>query len=168
MQDLRFLRQTQLGVYNEDDCQGIHPDVIHRHYGTTHTRVHRHMDQTGAGHPPEECDDNLEEPLPSLIGEVVQDQDPNIRHDAIPTADHEPPLTTPELLALFSNSIIALRSDEALLHSIAGQVTVWDPVEAIKVGHRRRKELVISLEDAVWERRALLWIAALRLLDNLV
>ena len=42
------------------------------------------------------------------------------------------------------------------------------PVEAVKVGHRRQKELVISLSDAAWERRALLWAVALRLLDNLV
>ena len=39
-------------------------------------------------------------------------------------------------------------------------------MEVIKVGHRQQKELVISLEDVVWERRALLWLAALRLLDN--
>lgn len=168
VQDLRFLRQTQLGVYNKDDCQGIHPDVIQQHYGTTHAQVHRHPDQTGAGHPPEECEDDLEEPLPSLIGEVIQDQDPNIRHDTILTANHKAPFTTPELLELFSNSIAALRGDEALSHSIAGQPIMWDPVEVIGVGHRRQKELMVSLEDTVWERRGLLWIAALRVLNHLV
>jgi len=99
---------------------------------------------------------------------VIQDQDPNIRHDAIPTADCEAPFTTPELLALFSESITALQSDEALLRSIAGQVIAWDPVEVIKVGHRRRKELVVSLEDPTWKRRALLWVATLRVLGTLV
>ena len=168
VQDLRFLRQTQLGIYDEDDCEGIHPDIIRQYYGTTHTQARRHADQTGAGHPPEECDDDLTEPLPCLVGEVVQDQGPNIRHDPIPTADHEAPSTTPELLALFSSSIDTLRSDEALLRSIIGQAVGWDPVEVLRVGHRRQKGLVVSLNDAVWERRALLWIAALRLLENLI
>lgn len=163
MQDLRFLRQTQLGVYDEDDCQGIHPDIIQQYYGTTGTHVHRYADQTGAGHPPEEYEDDL-------VGTVVESQDPNVRHDAIPTADHEAPLTTPELLAVFSEAIAILQSDdhEGILRSVVGHAIMWDPVEVVKVGHRRRKELVISLDDVVWEKRALLWIAALRLLDGLV
>ena len=52
--------------------------------------------------------------LPSLVGDMIQDQDPNIQHDTIPTPDHKAPLAMPELLALFSNSITTLRSDEAL------------------------------------------------------
>jgi hypothetical protein len=180
-----------MGIYDEDDCQGVHPDVIHQYYGTTRARVRQRVGQTGAGHPPEEYDDNdsgndnndgnddtgdddgggndnLTPPLPSLVGEVIQDQDPNIRHDAIPTPDRKAPVTTPENLALFSESITILQSDKALLRSITGQAITWDPVEAINVGHRRRKELVVSVEGAAWEQRALLWIAALRLLDNLV
>ena len=170
MQDLRFIRQTELGVYNEDDCQGVHPDVIQEYHGTTWTQVHRSADQTGAGHPPEEYDDSLMGPLPELIGEVAEDQGPNIRHDAIPTADHGPPLIAPECLELFSDAVAVLRchNDDDLLRSIAGQVIIWDPVEVIKVGHRQQKELVISLEDVAWERRALLWFAALHLLDHLL
>jgi len=101
---------------------------------------------------------------------VVQDQNLDIRHDSIPTADHEaPPTLSPERLTLFSDCLAALRNDDQgdLLHSIAGQAFVWDPVEMMGVGHRRQKELVISLEDTVWERRALVWLAALRVLDNL-
>lgn len=108
------------------------------------------------------------EPLPDLVGEVIQDQGPNIRHDPIPTADHEAPLTTPELLTLFSSSVDTLRSDEVLLRSIVGQAIVWDPVEVITVGCGRQKDLMVSLVGTMWERRALLWIAVLRLLENLV
>lgn len=137
--------------------------MIQQYYGTTKTQVYRHVDQTGAGHPPEEYENDL-------VDDVVESQDPNIRHDAIPTADHEAPLTAPELLAAFSEAIATLRNDEheGILRSIVGHAIVWDPVEAVKVGHRRQKELVISLSDAAWERRALLWAVALRLLDNLV
>jgi hypothetical protein len=59
------------------------------------------VDQTGAGHPLEEYKDDL-------IGDVVEDQDPNIQHDAIPTADREAPSTTPELLVVFFNAITTL------------------------------------------------------------
>jgi len=80
------------------------------------------------------------------------------------------PLTAPELLAVFSEAISTLRSDdnEAVLRSIVGHAVEWDPVEVVKVGHRGCKELVISLSNVMWERRALLWAAALRLLDGLV
>jgi hypothetical protein len=161
--DLRLFQQTQLGVYNEDDCQGVHPGIIEQYYGTIKAQVHQCADQTGAGHPPEEYEDDL-------IGKVIEDQDPNIRHEAIPTADHEPPLTAPGLLATFFEAITTLQSSdhEGTLRSIVDHPTVWDPVEVIKVGHQGQKELVISLSDATWERKALLWAAALCLLDSLV
>jgi len=41
-------------------------------------------------------------------------------------------------------------------------------VEVIQVGHRGQKELMVSLEDAVWEKRGLLWIAVLHSLESLV
>ena len=165
VQDLRFLRQTQLGIYNEDDYEAIHPDIMHQYKETALARTHQHTDQTSVGHPSEGSEDDLVEPL---IAKVVQDQGPNIRHELIPTADHEVPLTTPELLALFSRFIDILRSNEDLLRSIVDQAIVWDSVEVIWVWHRGQKELVVSLKDAVWEKRGLLWIAALHSLESLV
>ena len=98
--------------------------MIQQYYGTTKTQVYRHVDQTGAGHPPEEYENDL-------VDDVVESQDPNIRHDAIPTADHEAPLTAPELLAAFSEAIATLRNDEheGILRSIVGHAIVWDPVD---------------------------------------
>ena len=45
---------------------------------------------------------------------------------------------------------------------------MWDLVEVMSVGHQRQKELVVSLVGAAWERRALLWLAAIRVLDSLI
>ena len=165
-QDLRFLRQTELGVYEEDDCEGVHPDTIQEYYGTTEDRVQRWAGQTGAGHPPEEVDDN--HTGLALIDSVIQDQDSDIRHDPIPTPNNEPPMS-PELLMTFSNCLAALRSDSQgnLLRSIAGETLPWNPVEVMRVGRRRQKELRISFVDGAWERRALLWLAAIRVLDGL-
>lgn len=154
-----------MGVYNEDDCEGIHPDAIQEYYGTTREHVRRETGQTGAGHPPEEYDNDYVET--DLVDKVIQDQDSDIRHDSIPTADHEAPSVSPEHLTLFSDCLAALQNDhqDELLRSVADQAFVWDPVEVMRVGHRRQKEVLISLEDVAWERRVLLWLAALRLLD---
>jgi hypothetical protein len=156
-----------LGFYDEDDCEGIHPDTIQEYYGTTQAHVKRGVDQTGAGHPPEELDGDCMEI--GLIGNVVQDQDSDIRHNSIPTPDHEASLMAPEHLTLLSDCLAALKGGpDDFLRSIADGVFEWDPVAVMKVGHRRQKELVISLVDVAWERRALLWIAAIRVLDSLL
>lgn len=62
-----------------------------------------------------------------------------------------------------------LRNDTEgeLLRAVAGEPFVWDSVEVMRVGRRRHKDLVISLADVVWERRALLWLAAINVLDRL-
>jgi len=167
VQDLRFLRQTELGVYTEDDCEGIHPDVIQEYYGTTRGHTCQQTGQTGAGHPPEEYDDNYAEP--DLVDKLIQDQDSDIRHDSIPTARHEAPSLSSEHLMLFFDCLAILQSDnqDDLLRSVVGQTFVWDPVEVMRVGQRQQKELVISLEGMIWERRVLLWLASLRVLDSL-
>jgi hypothetical protein len=105
-----------------------------------------------------------------LINDVVQNQDPNIRHDSIPTAGHQVPPISSNHLAFFSECLAALEREnqDNLLRSIAGEALIWDPVEVVNVGHRRQKELVIPLADAVWERRALSWLASVRILDSLL
>ena len=168
MQDLRFLRQTQLGIYSEDDCEGVHPDTIQEYYGTTQDCAEHQIGQTGAGHPPEELDDNCIEI--GLINDVVQGQDSNIRHDSIPTANHEAPPMSPESLALFLDCLATLWDHDQgdLLHLAASRPIMWDLMEVMRVGCLRQKELVISLVDAAWERRALLWLAATRILDSII
>ena len=143
-------------------------DTIQEYYGTTQGHVQRWAGQTGAGHPPEELDDDHAEL--DLIDNVIQDQGLDIRHDSIPTADHEVPRMSPKLLSLFSDGLVALQDNnqDDLLHSLAGDCFVWDLAEVIRVGHQRQKELVISLADATWERRALLWLATIRVLDSLL
>ena len=134
MQDLRFLQQTQLSIYNEDDCEGVHPDTIQEYYGTTQNHVERQMGQTGASHPPEELDENCTEI--NLINDVVQGQDSNIQHDSIPTAEHEGPPMSPKNLTLLSDCLTALQnhSHDNLLRLAAGGTFMWDPMEVMRVG----------------------------------
>ena len=89
---------------------------------------------TGAGHPPEEYDNDYTET--DLIDKVIQDQDSDVRHDSIPTANHEAPSVSPECIVTFSDCLAVLQSDDQgdLLRSMAGQAFVWDPVEVMRVG----------------------------------
>lgn len=77
---------------------------------------------------------------------------------------------SPEHLTLFLDSLAALQNSslDNFLRSLAGEDFVWDPAGVMKVGHQRQKELVISLVDAAWERRALLWLVMVRVLDSLL
>lgn len=48
------------GIYaKRDDCEGVHPETIHKYYGTL-GRVDRRPGATGAGHPPDETIDLVE------------------------------------------------------------------------------------------------------------
>lgn len=47
------------GLY-VDDCDGLHPDVISRYYGVYGEPVQRHHGQTGAGHPPDEEESDID------------------------------------------------------------------------------------------------------------
>jgi len=71
-----------------------------------------------------------------LVDKVIQDQDSDVRHDSIPTANHEAPSVSPECLVLFSDCLAVLRNDDQgdLLRSMAGQAFAWDPVEVMRVG----------------------------------
>ena len=97
------------------------------------------MGQTGASHPPEEFDENCAEI--NLINNMVQDQDSNVQHDSIPTADHKTLPIPPENLMLLSDCLTALwnHTHEDLLHLVASEPFMWDPVEVMRVGCQRNK-----------------------------
>jgi hypothetical protein len=53
---MRFLGQTEKGLYMDDEFDDIHPDVLQQYYSTTSHGVPRRRHQTGAGCPAEEED----------------------------------------------------------------------------------------------------------------
>ncbi|KAJ7663599.1 hypothetical protein B0H14DRAFT_2425156 [Mycena olivaceomarginata] len=80
--DMRLLGQVQHGVYQDDDCEDMHPETIERYYG-----VFRPQRGEGAGtrNPPDE-DTNVEE-------HIQAEQHPQIRHDAVEVPDHKNPFS---------------------------------------------------------------------------
>ena len=59
-------------------------------------------------------------------------------------------------------------TQDDLLRLVGGGPFMWDPMEVMRVGRRQQKEMAISLVDTAWEKRALLWLAAIRVLDSIL
>ncbi|KAG1908800.1 uncharacterized protein F5891DRAFT_937297 [Suillus fuscotomentosus] len=85
-QDMHLLGQALLGIY-EDEFEGIHPATLQRYYGIHGRETIRHLNQTGAGHP----NDELENEEDGVIHRIEQDQENNVQHDAIDVPDGNTP-----------------------------------------------------------------------------
>jgi hypothetical protein len=102
-QDLRFLGQTEHGIYEDDPMNGVHPDTISHYYGVEGTDQTRSSAQTGAASHPEDedfgsesssdegsengdgDDDGVDE-WAELQHQIVRDQAHNIRHKPVKVA----------------------------------------------------------------------------------
>src|ERR1700679_384542 len=86
MKDMRLLGQASLGIY-EDEFEGIHPATLQRYYGIHGRETIRRLNQTGAGHP----NDELENEEDGVIHRIEQDQANDVQHDAIEVPDGNTP-----------------------------------------------------------------------------
>ncbi|KAJ7448877.1 hypothetical protein B0H11DRAFT_1928910 [Mycena galericulata] len=64
-----LIGKMQEGVYL-DDCEGVHPNVIERYYGTHGPEIHREAGQTGAG----QLDDEEISPPLSDSGDIPNEE----------------------------------------------------------------------------------------------
>ena len=102
-QDLRFLGQTEFGVY-QDDCEGVHPDIICDHYGVHGQPITRKRHQSGAGHPTDEevSGDEEDGHTAAHIADLVnRQQQQNVNEDVVFVPSHRSPFTDPEDEATF-------------------------------------------------------------------
>ncbi|KAA1467872.1 hypothetical protein DENSPDRAFT_770437, partial [Dentipellis sp. KUC8613] len=183
-EDMRFLSAVEHGVYNDyrDELSGVHPDLLQRYYGTegnVHVRSHG---QTGAGHSSDEGADHSEpgdeaelDPIPisELEDAVAADQEPNIRHDPIPVADHRNPFPNPELQQLFWDAYDEVCNNGILPQDMMLLDSEWDEggypsTGEIPYGSRGTRRLVIPLPRELWYPRAVAWCRAIRLLEQVV
>lgn len=168
------------GVYVEDDCSGLSVDLIEQFYGVTADLPQRHAGQSGAGHPPEENSDVADEenePAGSVednscMDELAQTQDENVRHDAIPVAEHRSPFDLTQeaffdalLDAAFSGHVIP---DGYGLSDGELASEPWNQFQDIGVGRKRASHLCVELPVAVWLPRARQWVQALEIMNHLV
>ncbi|KAG1768506.1 hypothetical protein EDD22DRAFT_772093 [Suillus occidentalis] len=167
--DLRFLGQVQFGVY-QDDCEGIHPNVIEEYYGVYGRVATRRQHQTGAGHPMDEEDsDGGEEPQD--IAQAVNNQQRNhVHHEAIDVPSQRNPFVNEGTYRQFSTALTEVVAEDITPRHCRLAADEWEgngyPVfETISVGRRGSKELHVSLGELIWFRRAKLWCQALVVLS---
>ncbi|KAH7906323.1 hypothetical protein BJ138DRAFT_1016435, partial [Hygrophoropsis aurantiaca] len=166
-QDLRLLGQAVLGLYKED-CEGIHPDTINRYYGAHGEEIIRRRDQTGAGHPGDETDNESDSDSggEEISAQVEQDQRSHVLHDAVEVpvlgnpfgSEHDEGLFFQVLEGLVAQGITPVGYKLLPEEQDADDQTM---VEVLQVGRKRANVLKISLIDPIWHHRAKLWAQAL-------
>ncbi|KAG1734515.1 hypothetical protein EDB19DRAFT_1639040, partial [Suillus lakei] len=152
--DLRFLGQVQFGMY-QDDCEGIHPNIIEEYYGVDgHTATQR-QHQTRAGHPADKEDsDNDEEPQ-NIVRAISDEQRDHIHHEAINVPSQRNPFINDETHQQFFATLAEVVAEDITPHHCRLAVDEWEgneyPIfETIPVGQRGSKELHVSLAESIW------------------
>jgi hypothetical protein len=173
-----FMGQVRDGVY-VDDCDGVHPSVIHRYYGTHGAELQRAPGQTGAGQlddeaisaPPSVSSDKSDE-REDLEEQIADAHAENFHHEAVAVPKHANPFDDEESMRLFYDSLEAA-IQEALVPSGYGLLPEewgedgYPSFEILKSGRRGAKQLRIALPDDIWRPRAEMWGRALAILDQI-
>ncbi|KAG1742892.1 hypothetical protein EDB19DRAFT_1633588, partial [Suillus lakei] len=152
--DLRFLGQIQFSVY-QDDCEGIHPDVIEEFYGVHGHAATRRQHQTRAGHPfDEEDSDNDEEP-PNMTQAIADQQRHHIHHEAISVPSQTDPFISDKTCQQFSATLAEVVAKDITPCDCKLTADEWEndeyPIfETIPVGRHGSKELHVSLAEPIW------------------
>ncbi|GLB45737.1 hypothetical protein LshimejAT787_2700070 [Lyophyllum shimeji] len=185
---LRFYGQLKHGLYKEDDCLGVHPEIINRYYGVHGRPTTRDAGQTGAGHANDDVDvdDDDDDDVVNLDAVMMEDEDVwedledriaeehdhNFNHAAIPVPKHSMPYRTEAGLNSFKTAVLALAEGGVIPSGYGLLPEEWDEtgypsVETIRSGRRGGKELSIDLPDEIWRPRAEQWVRALHIMDQI-
>ncbi|KAJ7588356.1 hypothetical protein C8J56DRAFT_785861, partial [Mycena floridula] len=182
--DMRFLGQTEHGVYH-DDYSDTAPSVLEHYYGTSRGSVRRRPDQTGAGHPPDEESGDDEVVSNSsdvnasgsasndLAQQVAKDHDFNFLHEAVDTPRRVNPFRDPIIRRLFEDALTTITQSGHVPAEFGIRPEEWEDgvyptYEILHSGRRGTKELRISLPDEIWRPRAVQWVQALDIMTQLI
>ncbi|KAH7919859.1 hypothetical protein BV22DRAFT_1022259, partial [Leucogyrophana mollusca] len=164
-QDMRLVGQAMLGVYH-DDCHGVHPDTINQYYGAHGKEIARRYNQTGAGHPDDEAEDDVHD---GLAAQIEEDQQQHVRHDGVEVPENGNPFQSDNDEARFF-SVLTRVVEEDITPEGYGllpeerQEEDGSTVEILRLGRRGGKQIHISLAHPIWHQRAKLWCQALSVL----
>ena len=135
LQDMRFLGQTQHGVYYEHDDEDYN---LIRELGDEATDV---------------------------VDVIASRQQENVNHEAVHAPAHRNPFRSDEETFFFTGlrEVIAqdITPDNFGLTPKEWDSEHYPIFETIRVGHRVAKDVDISLADPIWYTRARLWCQAL-------
>ncbi|KAJ7599816.1 hypothetical protein C8J56DRAFT_879593 [Mycena floridula] len=184
IQDMRFMGQTQLGVYI-DEFSGTAPSVLEHYYGTTRGSVRRRPHQTGAGHPADEessdeeitgdssDSDSSASRSADLADQIAEDHDSNFLHDAVDTPRRVNPFPEPTVRRIFEDALATITGAGHVPAGFGILPDEWEDgeypsFEILRSGRRGTKELRISLPDTIWRPRAVQWVQALDIMTQLI
>jgi hypothetical protein len=152
----------------QDDCEGVHPDIISEHYGVHREPVTRKRHQSGAGHPADEeaSGDEEDEHTAHVADLINQQQRQNVNEDVVPVPSRRSPFTDPAEEAAFFVMLNQAINHQVIPDGFRLRPNEWEdgryPVfETIRLGRRRSKELEVSLANEIWYKRACVWCQAL-------
>lgn len=146
-------------MYTEDPYADVHPDLLLRYYG---------VDSLTA----EGSDtDEVEEMRQTLEGEIAEDMQGNLNHEAIPVAEHHSPFASCESKNLFMQALAEVQEsglipDHPDFLASDFHLTSYPTHEDITVGIRRSKSVTLHLPPQIWMPRAQSWAQALHLLEH--
>ncbi|KAH9910318.1 uncharacterized protein B0H18DRAFT_896135, partial [Fomitopsis serialis] len=177
--DVRWLANITNGKYNEptDTFANVNPDTLAEHYGV-HGPVHvRKSHQTGAGHPPDEENDGIEECFVHedagvvLARRLAEEHRANLRHEAIKVPRHTSPFASEQFETAFFQTLEEVYTQNLIPSNMAVSEEEWPdngyPTEGqLKVG--RVRIITIAMPHSVWLVRARRWCQALDLLTRVV
>jgi hypothetical protein len=113
-----------------------------------------------------------EEDFEEQIQQILESQEANIHHDPVPVPEHTDPFDSPQERQTFLTSLKIMCQEEIVPCGYQLNPDEWGEngypsFEIIPAGRHKRKELRISLPDAVWRPRAELWAQAHHALSNI-
>jgi hypothetical protein len=182
---MRFLGQTEHGIYGDDPMDDIHPETINCYYGVHGAEQTRLNGQTGAGHAEDEDaasgsdssdnevsdDGNDDAQWAELQNQVAYDQSHNVRHKPVKVPRHHNPFAMPDAENEFQDLLSIIIERNIVPAGFGVSADEWDDgypeLETIKTGSRG-KELEVVLPEAAWLPQAILWSQALDLMSQLV
>jgi len=138
MQDLRFLGQARLGIYQEDSKDGKHSK--HEILDGDHTT--------------------------NTVDAIMRQQQDNINHEAVHVPLRRNPFSDNNMQAIFFTGLREVIEQDIMPDNFGLTPEEWPsghyPIfETIQVGRRTSKYVEVSLVDTIWYSRARLWCQAL-------
>ncbi|KAJ7183707.1 hypothetical protein C8R46DRAFT_884019, partial [Mycena filopes] len=176
--DMFLLGQLRDGIY-QDDCPGIHPDIIEQYYGVHGGEARRAPGETGAGQladeeipaaavDVEDVDDGVWQ---DIIENVEALHAGNFHHAPVAVPKHANPLSEQGMLVF--NLALSRAERRGVVPSGYGLLEdEWDDgaypaYEILKSGRKGSKELRVALPDTIWRPRAEMWGRGIDIINRL-
>ncbi|KAK6977122.1 hypothetical protein R3P38DRAFT_3335017 [Favolaschia claudopus] len=160
-EEMCYMGMLENGLYEEpanDDCDGVHPSIIERYYGTQ-GRERQRADVESIS-------------TTSLEGQIHDAHASNFHHEAVGVPKHANAFDDEKSMQLFYDTLEAAIQRKIVPHGYGMQPEEWGDdgypsFEILKSGRHGLKRLRIALPDFIWRPRAEMWGRALAILDQI-